>query len=708
MRGILTRMDDRSLLAAWLDRRDEDAVRLLCERHAPMVRAAAVRAASPDPDEAAQAVFIVLIRRANAVPAEHLAGWLVQTARRIAANQRRGAARRQRHEQEAARMHNDLRTEMPSGEWPEVDALRPLLDEGLSRLSPARREALVRYHLAGRTQAEVAAELGCSVDAVKTRIHEGLQQLRTFFARRGHPVGAAGILAVFAGEAKAFGSAPALSAACAHAALHPAQAGQAAALASTIGTLSMTAKAALLTCALLALASGVLGGFALRATDAAAPPAPVPATTITDTKPIHPPALSNPRDPAANAALVWWRVLDKVRNMDGGLWDESMLRALPWKNQGEELERADRNFQVGDLPDRVLAYFARGSRLSYADWGEDGPEGILAFRPHLPAFEKVCRLQCVRARWHAFHGRSAAACDDLITALRAVRLVVGDQPRIIDWFTAASCERQIIASAAAILPRLGAGDRGRLAKILDERPETAVLSEVVQQERIAWLSGFRYLRGLPASIRQYVLGSSVCWGKLDFRQPDSPWATVSYNDCTHPKELDDATIDRGVAWYHTRMDSLIASSRLPAANRPAQEDKPGQQSDPVSAAWLGFAVPSLAVLTKEESHLLRSRAQLRLALRLVAEEKSENARDPITGGSFTITGERTPPGWIIRSPGEAETSALYVGIPPPLPPSPQPAIQPPPPPTQPKSASPKPLPPKPALPASTRNPTEDF
>jgi DNA-directed RNA polymerase specialized sigma24 family protein len=96
------RRDDASLLAAWAGSRDQDAFRELCRRHAGLVAATCRRLGAPDADEAAQATFVVLVRKASGMDGGRLAGWLVLTARRVVADQRRAAERRRRHEQEAA------------------------------------------------------------------------------------------------------------------------------------------------------------------------------------------------------------------------------------------------------------------------------------------------------------------------------------------------------------------------------------------------------------------------------------------------------------------------------------------------------------------------------------------------------------------------------------------------------------------------------
>jgi RNA polymerase sigma factor (sigma-70 family) len=173
--------NDADLLAAWRQSRDESAFQFLCDRNATLVTAACRRLGSPDTEEAAQAVFILLAQRPGAVGApDRLGGWLLGSTRRIVANQRRIARRRRHHEQEAAMAYaQQRRIDANDGVW--MDAL-PLLDDALAELSTKRREAVVRFYLEDRPQCQIAIELGCSVDAVKMRVHEGLDKLRRALA----------------------------------------------------------------------------------------------------------------------------------------------------------------------------------------------------------------------------------------------------------------------------------------------------------------------------------------------------------------------------------------------------------------------------------------------------------------------------------------------------------------------------------------------
>lgn len=286
------------LFTTWLARRDEASFRALCERHASVVYSACVRLGAPDADEAAQAVFIVLAQRPEAVgDPTRLVGWLLGTARRVVANQRRGEERRRRHEQEAAMEHARQRAEEADPAWA---AARPLLDEALASLSAPRREAMVRFYLEGRPQALVARELGCSVDAVKTRVHESLALLRRWFSRRGVTLGLATLATGLASEASAAN--PALVIACTKAGLAPTAAPAAAALAKGVApvmTLSLTTAT---TAAAVVLGSSLVAAMVLSIDRKPAPPVLAPAPV---TESVAAPALV-PAPGALNAQTFWF------------------------------------------------------------------------------------------------------------------------------------------------------------------------------------------------------------------------------------------------------------------------------------------------------------------------------------------------------------------------------------------------------------------
>src|SRR5262245_32447344 len=89
--------DDAQLLTHYLADGDLEAFAALVTRHGPMVRRVCphILGNSHDAEEAFQATFLVLARRAASVrPAGHLAGWLHGVASRVALGARAAARRR--------------------------------------------------------------------------------------------------------------------------------------------------------------------------------------------------------------------------------------------------------------------------------------------------------------------------------------------------------------------------------------------------------------------------------------------------------------------------------------------------------------------------------------------------------------------------------------------------------------------------------------
>jgi sulfatase modifying factor 1 len=274
---MTTMTEDDRLLAAWKTSHDAKAFQTLCERYAGLVESVCWRQRSPDAGEAVQAVFLVLARRAGSVAGSSLGAWLTTTAQRVVRDQHRGAARRRRHEQEAAVEQARQRADTEPV-WAEA---REHLDEALASLSAGRREAILRFYFAGQPQAEVAAELGCSVAAVKMRVHEGLEGLRAFLARKGLALGAVALASGLASEATA--SEPALVTTCVQTVLTPATAPGAAALANGVVTAMIIKTATLIAAGLVLVGSCLTAALVVGAEPAPTPvavpaaPTPVPA-----------------------------------------------------------------------------------------------------------------------------------------------------------------------------------------------------------------------------------------------------------------------------------------------------------------------------------------------------------------------------------------------------------------------------------------------
>jgi RNA polymerase sigma factor (sigma-70 family) len=221
-------LSDGDLLERFLVRREEAAFALLLRRHGPMVLGVCRRVLrqEQDAEDAFQATFLVLARRAAAVePRERVGPWLYGVAYRTALKARALAARRREVERAAARPAD-------IAEAAHRDHLRPLLDQYLSRLPDRYRVPLVLCDLQGRPRRDVARELGLPEGTLSSR----LARARALLGRRLRPHGIAlSAACVAAGLAGGASAAPpaALTAATAAAAVSLA-AGQAAAVSPRI------------------------------------------------------------------------------------------------------------------------------------------------------------------------------------------------------------------------------------------------------------------------------------------------------------------------------------------------------------------------------------------------------------------------------------------------------------------------------------------
>jgi RNA polymerase sigma factor (sigma-70 family) len=172
---------DRDLLDRYARDRDQEAFEALVRRYGTGVWAACVRLAGRDAEDAFQAVFLILSRKAGTVTGS-LPAWLHAVTRRVAANLRRNARRRSEVEA-AARPPEPVAADVGLSEGLAV------LDEELSRLPERYRAVLIVCCLEGRSRDEAAAQLGWSEGQVKGRLERAREMLRARLARRGVELG---------------------------------------------------------------------------------------------------------------------------------------------------------------------------------------------------------------------------------------------------------------------------------------------------------------------------------------------------------------------------------------------------------------------------------------------------------------------------------------------------------------------------------------
>ncbi|MGL4551384.1 MAG: RNA polymerase sigma factor, partial [Gemmataceae bacterium] len=169
-------LSDAELLRRWSATRDESAFELLVWRHGRLVWAACRRVLPDrhDAEDAFQATFLLLVRRASSIrEGQALPAWLHTTATRAAL-----AARGKKRAEPAAM------DDVPAAPEADRDALA-VVDEEVAALPERFRAAFVLCELMGLSVEEAAARLGCPVGTAASRLGRARQKLRERLTRRG-------------------------------------------------------------------------------------------------------------------------------------------------------------------------------------------------------------------------------------------------------------------------------------------------------------------------------------------------------------------------------------------------------------------------------------------------------------------------------------------------------------------------------------------
>jgi RNA polymerase sigma factor (sigma-70 family) len=277
----IAQLTDGQLLGEYAARGAPEAFAEIVSRHAGMVYAACLRVVGEAhaAEDAAQAAFLVLVRKARSLPrGTVLSVWLFRTAEQVSRDALKLAQRRRRHESEAAAMRESTTPERQVEGAPAGAALN--LDAALAALPAAQRDVIVLRYLRDKPEAEICRELGCPQSTVASRLARGLERLREKLGARGATVSTAALGGLLASE-----MAPAAPPAALLATLKGLGAGAASASvsASAISLAEGTMKAMMI--AKLKLAAAVIGAtvvvgggggavaLKLAAAEPAAPPA---------------------------------------------------------------------------------------------------------------------------------------------------------------------------------------------------------------------------------------------------------------------------------------------------------------------------------------------------------------------------------------------------------------------------------------------------
>src|SRR5262245_9698375 len=165
---------DSSFLARFLaEQRDEDAFVALVHRHGPLVYGTCLRILGnrDETDDAFQAVFFVLARRAHTLKRDRGIGpWLHGVALRVAMKLRGQIVRRRLREMSAAK------SERVEAAGPRHD-FWAVIDEELGRLSLPLREVVLLCDLDGQSHAQTAKSLGLAKGTVTKRLAKAHEEL---------------------------------------------------------------------------------------------------------------------------------------------------------------------------------------------------------------------------------------------------------------------------------------------------------------------------------------------------------------------------------------------------------------------------------------------------------------------------------------------------------------------------------------------------
>jgi RNA polymerase sigma factor (sigma-70 family) len=205
--GTTTGLTEGELIERFVRARDESAFEALMARHGPMVLGVCRQMLrnSHDVDDAFQATFLVLVRKAGTLRRCDLLGnWLYGVAHRVASRSRSLSARRLAqvpHGQETIDTldaHEKSRRFEPTTPIPEP---RPWLHEELGRLPEKYRIPVVLCYFEGLTHDEAARRLGCPLGTVKGRLTRARALLSRRLTHRGVTLSATALAAELAASA---------------------------------------------------------------------------------------------------------------------------------------------------------------------------------------------------------------------------------------------------------------------------------------------------------------------------------------------------------------------------------------------------------------------------------------------------------------------------------------------------------------------------
>jgi RNA polymerase sigma factor (sigma-70 family) len=204
---------DSECLSRFLVKHDQTAFAELVRRHGPMVYGVSRRILGngPDADDAFQATFFVLARKAGSIrSSSKVANWLYGVAAKVANKARIQAIKRRVREMAAAKPEAVPPITPNSDLW-------AILDEELAKLPEPLRVAVLACDVGGMSRSQAAKQLGWPEGTVAKRLAKARDGLAKRLTRRGISLSVAALSAALASEATASVPSQLLVATAAHA-----------------------------------------------------------------------------------------------------------------------------------------------------------------------------------------------------------------------------------------------------------------------------------------------------------------------------------------------------------------------------------------------------------------------------------------------------------------------------------------------------------
>jgi RNA polymerase sigma factor (sigma-70 family) len=412
---------DAELLARFIADRDAEAFALIVRRHGPMVHGVCRRVLrnAADADDAFQATFLLLARRARSLRHQRLVGnWLYGVAYRTALEARRAAAVRRARERRAA----EMKTQPPATDEPSPD-LREVLDRELAALPDVYRAAVVLCDLEGLSRKDAAERLGWAEGTLSGRLFRARSLLAARLARLGLAVPAAGVGLVASASAAV---PPALAESTIRIGVLVAAGEAAAVVAAPAAALMEGVMKAMLLTKLKTMATVVVVGCAVLTTAVAGWQAnAVGASAATLVEGQNEPARrAAQRDPDKDRIAQLERERDEllkiVRDLKERLQkleadrDGNLRGRMPGEAESQREEAATRLRRLDEERARLERERARGARNANPRIVDGGPPAELA--------EKLRKLEEEFAKQGQGSEKARAAIKDLAEKLKAEQL----------------------------------------------------------------------------------------------------------------------------------------------------------------------------------------------------------------------------------------------------------------------------------------------